>query len=40
MLRLGVICGSATASHPGTVLFSAQEVEQATYELELSALHV
>ncbi len=40
MLRFGVICGSATAAHPGTVLFSRQEVEQASYELELSALHL
>ena len=38
MLRLGVICGSATASHPGTELFTREEIDEATYELELTAL--
>lgn len=40
MLRLGVICGSATATHPGTLLFTPEEVEQSGYELELTALHI
>ena len=40
MLRFGVICGSATAAHPGTVLFSLEEVEQADYELELIELGI
>jgi 6-phosphofructokinase 2 len=39
MLRLGVICGSATASHPGTELFTREEIDEATYELELNALN-
>jgi 6-phosphofructokinase 2 len=34
MLRLGVICGSATASHQGTELFTRAEVEQSSYDLE------
>jgi len=40
MLRLGVICGSATAAHPGTLLFNPEEVEQSGDELELTALHI
>ena len=40
MLRLGVICGSATAAHPGTLLFTPEEVEQPGYELELTALNI
>lgn len=40
MLRFGVICGSATASHGGTLLFDAEEVTQASYELELTALGI
>ena len=40
MLRLGVICGSATAAHPGTLLFTPEEVEQADYDLELTALNI
>jgi len=40
MLRLGVICGSATASHPGTELFTRGEVEDAAYEMELTSLGI
>ena len=40
MLRFGVICGSATAAHPGTLLFEPEEVEQLSSELELTALHI
>lgn len=40
MLELGVICGSATASHPGTALFSREEVEEASYELEIRELEI
>ena len=38
MLRLGVICGSATAAHSGTLLFTPEEVEQPGYEVELTSL--
>jgi 6-phosphofructokinase 2 len=38
MLRLGVTCGSATASHPGTELFTRAEIEDSNYELELTTL--
>jgi len=40
MLRLGVVCGSATAAHPGTLLFTPEEVAQPGYELELTALNI
>jgi 6-phosphofructokinase 2 len=40
MLRFGVICGSATASHPGTELFTRTEVEQTDYDLSIQALHI
>jgi 6-phosphofructokinase 2 len=40
MLRLGVICGSATASHPGTELFARSEIEQVEYDLEVQELGV
>ena len=40
MLCLGVICGSATASHPGTELFTRAEVEEASFDLEPKALDV
>jgi len=40
MLRLGVTCGSATASHQGTELFTRAEVESANYELEVKALDI
>jgi 6-phosphofructokinase 2 len=38
MLRLGVTCGSATASHPGTELFTRAEIDDSNYELELTTL--
>jgi 6-phosphofructokinase 2 len=38
MLRLGVTCGSATASHPGTELFTRAEIEASNYELEVTPL--
>jgi 6-phosphofructokinase 2 len=40
MLRFGVICGSATASHPGTALFTREEVEEASYDLQLASLGI
>jgi 6-phosphofructokinase 2 len=40
MLRLGVVCGSATAAHPGTLLFTTEEVTQSSYELELTPLDI
>jgi len=38
MLRLGVTCGSATASHQGTELFNREEIEDSNYELEVTTL--
>ena len=38
MLRLGVSCGSATASHPGTELFSRDELEAVATAVELTQL--
>ena len=40
MLRFGVICGSATASHPGTALFTREEVEEASYDLKMRSLDI
>jgi 6-phosphofructokinase 2 len=40
MLRLGVICGSATASHQGTELFNRAEVEQSSYDLDITKLDI
>lgn len=40
MLRLGVTCGSATASHQGTELFTRTEVEGADYELEVTTYDI
>ena len=40
MLHLGVICGSATASHPGTELFSSEELEAVTMDVEVTQLDV
>jgi 6-phosphofructokinase 2 len=40
MLRFGVICGSATASHPGTELFTRDELETESIDLEVTALDV
>lgn len=40
MLRLGVICGSTTAMHPGTGLFSRDELNLDSAELEVSCLDI
>ena len=40
MLRLGVSCGSATASHPGTELFSRDELEAVIATVEVTQLDV
>jgi 6-phosphofructokinase 2 len=40
MLRFGVICGSATASHQGTELFTRLEVERSSYDLEVTKLDI
>jgi 6-phosphofructokinase 2 len=40
MLRFGIICGSATASHPGTGLFTSSEIEATDYDLMLSDLDI
>jgi 6-phosphofructokinase 2 len=40
MLRLGVICGSATASHPGTELFSHEELETLSSDIEVRQLNI
>jgi len=40
MLRFGVICGSATAGHPGTELFTRDEIETENVELEVAALDI
>ena len=40
MLRFGIICGSATASYPGTCLFKRKELEEMDYDLEVSQLDI
>ena len=40
MLRFGVICGSATASQPGTELFAIDDLEAEFPELEVSSLDI
>lgn len=40
MLRLGVSCGSATASHPGTELFNREELEAVSMNVEVSQLDI
>jgi len=40
MLRLGVLCGSTTAAHPGTGLFSRDELDMDLMDLEVSGLDV
>ncbi len=40
MLRFGVICGSATASHPGTELFARGELDMEPGESEVSRLDI
>ena len=36
MLRFGVVCASATASHPGTELFNRDELDSATMDVEVT----
>jgi len=40
MLRFGVICGSATASHPGTELFRRDELEAVSMDVDVKHLDV
>lgn len=40
ILRFGIVCGSATASHPGTELFTRSEVEELQQDLQLSQLDI
>ncbi len=40
MLRFGVICGSATASHPGTELFTRDELKSEEVELVETVLDI
>lgn len=40
MLRFGVICGSATASHPGTELFSRDDLDTEPTVVELALLGI
>lgn len=40
MLHFGVICGSATASHPGTELFNRSELNLDSQDIEVTALDI
>jgi 6-phosphofructokinase 2 len=40
MLRFGVTCGSATASHPGTELFSRDELDAVSMDVDVKHLDV
>jgi len=40
MLRLGVVCGSATAAHPGTELFSREEIEPLSARVQVTTLDI
>jgi fructose-1-phosphate kinase PfkB-like protein len=40
MLRFGVICGSATAAHPGTELFTRSEVDVEPLDLQVTTLGI
>ncbi len=40
MLRFGVICGSATASHPGTELFCREDLDAESMNIEVTQLDV
>jgi len=40
MLRLGVLCGSATAARPGTELFRREDFESLSSRLELTVLDI
>ena len=39
MLKFGIVCGSATASHPGTELFSREEIEE-QHDLMITTLDI
>ena len=40
MLRLGVMCGSSTAAHPGTELFTRDELDEGRADLQVSCLDI
>ncbi len=40
MLRFGIVCGSATASYPGTCLFKRADIEETEYDLVLRSLDI
>ena len=40
MLRLGVMCGSATAGHPGTEMFRLEDLEQLGDKVEVTTLGI
>lgn len=40
MLRLGVMCGSSTAAHPGTELFTRGELDEGLMNLQVSNLDI
>jgi len=40
MLRLGVMCGSSTAAHPGTELFTREELDADLLNLQVSHLDI
>ncbi|MGB5474619.1 MAG: hexose kinase [Gammaproteobacteria bacterium] len=40
MLRLGVVCGTATAAHPGTELFSIEEIEPLSARVQVTVLDI
>jgi len=40
MLRLGVVCGSATAGHSGTALFTHEEIEPLAARVQLTTLDI
>lgn len=40
MLRLGVMCGSSTAAHPGTELFTRGELDEGLMDLQVTCLDI
>ncbi len=40
MLKLGVVCGSATATHPGTELFNSAEIEPLSDRVTVTTLDI
>ena len=40
MLRLGVVCGSAAASHPGTALFTRGELDTGSPDIQVTQLDI